>query len=153
MELISSSQEDTKKIGRAIGKLLTAGDVVCLYGDLGSGMTCLAQGIIKGLDVAEDKYLRSPTFTLINQYKGRMPVCHLDLYRLDNINEIEDIGIEEHIHGDEVVIIEWAERMERLLPEKRIDIHISSININTRKIVILCPDNRFEPLSLKNLGI
>ncbi|HBA26537.1 MAG TPA: tRNA (adenosine(37)-N6)-threonylcarbamoyltransferase complex ATPase subunit type 1 TsaE [Nitrospinae bacterium] len=153
MELISSSQEDTKKIGRAIGKLLTAGDVVCLYGDLGSGKTCLAQGIIKGLDVAEDKYLRSPTFTLINQYKGRMPACHLDLYRLDNINEIEDIGIEEHIHGDEVVIIEWAERMERLLPEKRIDIHISSININTRKIVILCPDNRFEPLSLKNLGI
>ena len=153
MELISSSQEDTKKIGRAIGKLLTAGDVVCLYGDLGSGKTCLAQGIIKGLDVAEDKYLRSPTFTLINQYKGRMPACHLDLYRLDNINEIEDIGIEEHICGDEVVIIEWAERMERLLPEKRIDIHISSININTRKIVILCPDNRFEPLSLKNLGI
>jgi len=153
VELISSSQEDTKKIGRAIGKLLTAGDVVCLYGDLGSGKTCLAQGIIKGLDVAEDKYLRSPTFTLINQYKGRMPACHLDLYRLDNINEIEDIGIEEHIHGDEVVIIEWAERMERLLPEKRIDIHISSININTRKIVILCPDNRFEPLSLKNLGI
>ena len=153
MELISSSQEDTKKIGRAIGKLLTAGDVVCLYGDLGSGKTCLAQGIIKGLDVAEDKYLRSPTFTLINQYKGRMPACHLDLYRLDNINEIEDIGIEEHIHGDEVVIIEWAERMERLLPEKSIDIHISSININTRKIVILCPDNRFEPLSLKNLGI
>ena len=153
MELISSSQEDTKKIGRAIGKLLTAGDVVCLYGDLGSGKTCLAQGIIKGLDVAEDKYLRSPTFTLINQYKGRMPVCHLDLYRLDNINEVEDIGIEEHMCGDEVVIIEWAERMERLLPEKRIDIHISSININTRKIVILCPDNRFEPLSLKNLGI
>src|SRR3989338_4365375 len=153
MELISSSHEETQKIGKAIGKLLTAGDVVCLYGDLGSGKTCLAQGIIKGLDVAEDKYLRSPTFTLINQYKGRMPVCHLDLYRLDNINEVEDIGIEEHMCGDEVVIIEWAERMERLLPEKRIDIHISSININTRKIVILCPDNRFEPLSLKNLGI
>lgn len=142
--IISSSPEESQKIGRAIGKLLTAGDVVCLYGDLGSGKTCLAQGIIKGLDVAEDKYLRSPTFTLINQYKGRMPVCHLDLYRLDNINEIEDIGIEEHIGGDEVVIIEWAERLEKLLPEKRIDIHISSVNVNTRKLIISCPDNRFE---------
>lgn len=144
MEIISSSPEETQKIGKAIGKLLTAGDVICLYGDLGSGKTCLAQGIIKGLDVAEDKYLRSPTFTLINQYKGRIPVCHLDLYRLDNINEVEDIGIEEHIGGDEVVIVEWAERMERLLPEKRIDIHISSVDNKTRRFIILCPDNRFE---------
>lgn len=144
MEIISSSHEETQKIGKAIGKLLIAGDVVCLYGDLGSGKTCLAQGIIKGLDVAEDKYLRSPTFTLINQYKGRMPVCHLDLYRLDNINEVEAIGIEEHMCGDEVIIIEWAERLEKLLPQKRIDMHISSVDINTRKLIISCPDNRFE---------
>jgi tRNA threonylcarbamoyladenosine biosynthesis protein TsaE len=144
MELISYSPEETRKIGIAIGRLLKSDDVVCLYGDLGSGKTCLAQGIIKGLDVAEDKYLRSPTFTLINQYKGRMPVCHLDLYRLDNISEIEDIGMEEHLHDEEVLIIEWAERMERLLPQKRIDIHIYSVDANTRKFTISCPDNRFE---------
>ncbi|MEK6545428.1 MAG: tRNA (adenosine(37)-N6)-threonylcarbamoyltransferase complex ATPase subunit type 1 TsaE, partial [Nitrospinota bacterium] len=106
----------------------------------------LAQGIIKGLDVAEDKYLRSPTFTLINQYKGRMPVCHLDLYRLDNLYEIQNIGVEEHLYGDEVIIIEWAERLKELLPEKRVNIHISTIDINTRKFTILSPDNRFESL-------
>lgn len=146
MELISSSHEETQKIGKAIGKLLTSGDIVCLYGDLGSGKTCLAQGIIKGLDVVEDKYLRSPTFTLINQYKGRMPVSHLDLYRLDNLYEIQNIGVEEHLYGDEVIIIEWAERLKELLPEKRINIHISTIDINTRKFTILSPDNRFESL-------
>lgn len=152
MELISSSPEETQKIGIAIGRLLTAGDVVCLYGDLGSGKTCLAQGIIKGLDVASDKYLRSPTFTLINQYKGRMPVCHLDLYRMGNIEEIENIGIEEYFSGDEVVIIEWAEKLERLLPEKRIDINIEAVNIGTRKFIISCPDERFEFKDEENSG-
>jgi tRNA threonylcarbamoyladenosine biosynthesis protein TsaE len=150
MEILSSSPEETKKIGVAIGRLLTAGDIVCLYGDLGSGKTCLAQGIIKGLDVGDDKYLRSPTFTLINQYKGRIPVCHLDLYRLDNLGEIENIGIEEHFSGDEVVIIEWAEKLERLLPERRIDINIETADINTRKFIISCSDERFDHLPNPN---
>ncbi len=147
MEIISFSPKDTQRIGAAIGKLLTAGDILCLYGDLGSGKTCLAQGIIKGLDVASDKYLRSPTFTLINQYKGRVPVCHLDLYRMNNIEEIENIGIEDHFSGDEVVIIEWAEKLERLLPERRIDINIETTDINARRFIISCPDKRFDFLA------
>ncbi|MBI3600662.1 MAG: tRNA (adenosine(37)-N6)-threonylcarbamoyltransferase complex ATPase subunit type 1 TsaE [Nitrospinae bacterium] len=150
MEIISSSPEQTQRIGAAIGKLLKSGDIVCLYGDLGSGKTCLAQGIIKGLDVASDKYLRSPTFTLINQYMGRVPVCHLDLYRMNNIEEIENIGIEEHFSGDEVVIIELAEKLEKLLPERRIDINIETADVNTRKFIISCPDERFVHLPNPN---
>ncbi|MEK6591276.1 MAG: tRNA (adenosine(37)-N6)-threonylcarbamoyltransferase complex ATPase subunit type 1 TsaE [Nitrospinota bacterium] len=152
MEIISSGPEMTREIGRAIGDLLISGDIICLYGDLGSGKTCLAQGMIKGLGVMEEKYLRSPSFTLINQYKGRLAVCHIDLYRIDNPEEIEDIGIEEHLYGDEVVIIEWAEKLKGSLPEGKIDIHIFFIDMYTRKLIISCPDSRVKEFSRLRVG-
>lgn|SRR5690625_3607556 len=98
------------------------GDILCLNGDLGAGKTTMTQSIGKGLGV--DDYITSPTFTLINEYKGRIWVYHFDVYRLENVEDLYDIGFDEYFYGHGVCIIEWAEKIEKLLPEDRIVIDI-----------------------------
>ena len=122
MKKILKSLEDTKEFGINFGKTLRPGDVVCLNGDLGAGKTTLTKAIGLGLEVED--YITSPTFALINEYEGKFPVYHFDTYRLEYIEEVEDLGFDEYIYGNGVSIIEWADRIEKILPEDRIIIDI-----------------------------
>src|SRR3989339_984824 len=112
----SRNAKETVELGRKIGKKLKANDVVCLTGTLGAGKTTLVQGIAAGLDVKD--YVNSPTFIIINEHPGRLVLYHIDLYRLEDGAEIEDLGLEEYFNAGGVCVIEWAEKLGDLLPKK-----------------------------------
>jgi tRNA threonylcarbamoyladenosine biosynthesis protein TsaE len=143
--VIASSPEQTWEIGRLLGKLLEAGDTVCLFGDLGAGKTNLAYGIARGLDVRE-QYITSPTFTFVNEYQGRVPLYHIDLYRLKGPDELENIGFDEYLESDGVTVIEWAERAEDELPVKRLSVYLSSVDDKSRELGFLPEGERYEKL-------
>jgi tRNA threonylcarbamoyladenosine biosynthesis protein TsaE len=128
------SEEETRKIGRAIGKSLLPGDVICLVGELGSGKTTITQGIAQGLEVRGS--VCSASFKLINEYRGRIPVYHFDLFRLDKLSEVEELGYREYFYNQGVTIIEWAEKIKPLWPEERMEIELRIISENNREIDI-----------------
>ena len=121
----SESPEETQALGEKLGKTLTQGDVIALIGDLGTGKTCLTQGIARGIGTAPDEVVSSPSYILINEYNGKVPIYHIDLYRLENSEEIAELGLSEYMEGDGICIIEWAERMADALPDTCIKIHIT----------------------------
>ncbi len=135
-DLVSQHSDDTICIGKIIGEHLKGGDVVALRGELGAGKTCLTQGIAKGLRIPETYYVTSPTFTLINEYPGRIPLYHMDAYRLSGSRDLEDMGYEEYFYGDGVVVIEWAEKVDDIIPAEALLIHLEHSNGDTRKIRI-----------------
>ena len=120
MQITTHSPEETFELGRQLPDYLQAGDLVLLFGDLGCGKTLLTQGIGQGLGVAKDEYIRSPSFTLINEYLAKFPIIHIDLYRLDNAAEIESIGLEDVLYTNAVTIIEWAEKLYKTASNKEI---------------------------------
>ena len=132
--VFTASPEETQRLGERLAQELEPQSVVALIGDLGSGKTCLTQGICAGLKV--DDYVTSPSFTLINEYQGRVPVYHFDLFRIDDPTEMLDLGCDEYLYGDGVCIIEWAEKMGPLLPPGRIEIRIERIGETKRQIHI-----------------
>ncbi len=119
----TSSAEETQALGERIGRALEPGVVIALTGGLGAGKTTLTKGIARGLEVAD--IIHSPTFTLIHEHEGRLPVYHFDLYRLDTPEQLDDLGHEDYFYGGGVAVIEWAERAGDLLPPDRVDIHIT----------------------------
>ena len=134
--MISKSIEETIEIGSKIAKDLKPGDVVALIGDLGSGKTVLTKGIARGLGVKETRYVNSPTFVIIKEHKGNIPLYHFDLYRLNKTGMYDEIGFEEYFYGDGVTVIEWADKIEKLLPKKRIEVRLSVAGEDKRKIEI-----------------
>ncbi len=143
MNILSRGPEETREIGRKIGERLMRGDVVALTGILGAGKTCLVQGLVNGLEVKTD-YITSPSFVLINEYQGRMPVYHFDVYRLNEEKEVLDLGYEEYIDGAGVTIIEWADKISRLLPRRSIRILLTitgpgkrTLNIRSSRDLVL----------------
>lgn len=117
----SNRPEDTFAIGEKLGRAAASGQLFTLTGDLGVGKTVLTQGIAKGLDIEEA--VNSPTFTILQVYEsGRIPLYHLDVYRIGDISEMDEIGYEDFFYGQGLCIIEWAELVEELLPEKRTEI-------------------------------
>lgn len=136
LEIISKSEEETKTIAKKLGSILSAGDIICISGNLGAGKTVFASGISKGLGISEQ--ISSPTFTIVNEYTGRLPFYHFDAYRI-NSNEFLDIGGDEYFYYEGVTLIEWPENISDILPEERLDIFIdynesSSEDFETRKI-------------------
>jgi len=107
--------KETQDFGLKLGSILRGGEVICFIGDLGAGKTILTKSIAKGLGVKD--YVTSPTFTLINEYKGRVPLYHFDVYRLEGVEDILDLGFEEYFYSKGVTIIEWGNKIERALPE------------------------------------
>lgn len=112
LEIISHADAETRTLGQKIGSLLYHGLIVTLTGDLGSGKTCLVQGLARGLDISDEYIVTSPSYTLINEYPGRLPLYHVDLYRIDNPVDFDDIGLYDIVAGSGVTAIEWADRMQ-----------------------------------------
>ncbi len=110
------SPSETEKIGFEMGKNASAGDIYCLSGDLGVGKTVFTRGFAKGLGV-EDEYITSPTFTIINEYEGRLNLYHFDVYRIGSIEEMDDTGYEDYFFGKGVCLVEWAELIKEIIPE------------------------------------
>ncbi|AZR71988.1 tRNA (N6-adenosine(37)-N6)-threonylcarbamoyltransferase complex ATPase TsaE [Anoxybacter fermentans] len=119
----TNSPEETVDFGKKLGKLIEPGMVILLIGDLGAGKTCLAGGILKALGVED--YVTSPTYTLVNEYWGSLPVAHFDLYRLDEPDQLFDIGFEEYLDGERVVLIEWPERANGYLPPTHLKVELT----------------------------
>ena len=142
---ITNSPEDTIGLGRKIGKLLKAGDVVALVGNLGAGKTVIANGLCCGLEVKES-YITSPTYTIINQYDGRVPVYHIDLYRLKNSSELYNLGWDEYIYGYGVCVIEWADKAGEMLPEEYLTVNIEVTGTNKRKITLQAKGQSYKSL-------
>lgn len=116
LHLVSHSPNDTRAIGRVIGESALPGNVILLIGPLGAGKTCLTQGIAWGLGISE--YTRSPTFVIMTQYKGRLSLFHIDLFRIDSNMEVQDLGIDEYINSTGVCVVEWADRAIEFFPQK-----------------------------------
>jgi tRNA threonylcarbamoyladenosine biosynthesis protein TsaE len=134
--MITASAKETVRLGEKLASGLEKGDVVALYGDLGSGKTTFTKGIGQGLGVKDSRHINSPTFVLIKEYEARIPLYHLDLYRLDNLQSIEEIAAIEYIYGDGVAIIEWAEKIKRLLPKRHIAVNFVIKDENKREITV-----------------
>jgi tRNA threonylcarbamoyladenosine biosynthesis protein TsaE len=136
IEIITHSPEETKALGQKIGRQLEPGAVIALTGELGSGKTVLVQGLAAGLEVPADYYITSPTFTFINEYPGRHPFYHADLYRIENRGDLDEIGLFEIIHGEGITAIEWADRLQEDISAQYLDIHLEIVDDETRKFFI-----------------
>ena len=132
--IASTSPDDTEAAGERLGQTLHPGDVVALTGDLGAGKTCFVQGLARGLGVTARA--TSPTFVLVNEYRGRLSVHHVDAYRTTSVTELADLGLDEMIDGDGVTVIEWAEKAAPLLPARTIHVHIDGVGDEPRAIRI-----------------
>jgi tRNA threonylcarbamoyladenosine biosynthesis protein TsaE len=128
--------EQTLAFGYHIGTVVQAGDVILLTGDLGAGKTTLTQAIGRGLQVAARCYITSPTFSLLHEYPGRIPLYHMDLYRLAGEEEIEELGFEEYIYGQGLTVIEWPERLGELTPRNYLEIKLISPTPETRHVTL-----------------
>lgn len=145
MEFIVDSLDDTMNLGKQLGSLAKPGDIICLTGDLGTGKTHFSKGVAKGLGI--DSPITSPTFTIVNEYEGRLKLYHFDVYRVNDPDEIEAIGFDEYIFSDAVSIIEWANYINELIPEEHIWVEIKKIpemGINFRKIIINYYGDRYS---------
>jgi len=138
-EINTTYPGQTEALGKSLAKRLKAGDVVALYGDLGAGKTCLVRGLAQALGTAEDT-VTSPTFTLLNEYQGRIPLYHFDLYRLHTPQELEDLGCDDYFYGDGICILEWAEKAGVLLPHCHWKVYFTILDGDKRLIRIISPD-------------
>lgn len=145
VSLNSCCAEDTQRIGRVIGEHAQAGDIVLLVGDLGAGKTTLTQGILWGLGSVE--YARSPTFVLATEYEGRIHLYHIDLYRLDNIQDMSDLGLDEYLYGEGITVVEWADKGTGLFPEDTLKVSLKSSGEDTRVIKFEYLDDRHKPMA------
>lgn len=134
-EEISESEAETKKIARRFAANLQAGSVVCLKGDLGAGKTHFVKGMAAAFDI-DERSVNSPTFTLINEYEGSLPLYHFDCYRMESVREALEIGAEEYFYGEGVSVIEWPERIQEIIPPEAVWITITSLAPSKRKFVI-----------------
>ncbi len=132
LDFISHSARQTGQFGAQLGGLLAPGDLILLDGSVGAGKTTMAQGIARGLGISEP--VVSPSFTIAREYAGRLPLYHIDLYRLAPGSELESIGIEDYLYGDGVVVIEWPDRADALLPAEHLQVRLHVISDTQRSI-------------------
>ncbi|MEW5925298.1 MAG: tRNA (adenosine(37)-N6)-threonylcarbamoyltransferase complex ATPase subunit type 1 TsaE [Candidatus Zixiibacteriota bacterium] len=133
--IITRSVDETMDLGGKMADRLRSGDVISLSGPLGAGKTCFIKGLAQGLGINVND-VRSPSFTLVNELYGRLPLYHFDLYRMKNINELYEIGWDDYLMRDGVTVVEWGEKAENLLPRESIKIEIEIISDETRRIII-----------------
>jgi tRNA threonylcarbamoyladenosine biosynthesis protein TsaE len=132
VSLATKSAGQTEAVGEAIGSQLRAGDLVVLTGDLGAGKTTFAKGLARALGVTQP--VTSPTFTIVQEYDGRLPLAHVDVYRLDRIQELHDLGFEELLEG-RVTVVEWGEAIAQILPRDRVDVRIAMDDDDAHRVL------------------
>lgn len=148
MQTITNSSQETIELGKIISRLLKKGDVLALFGNLGSGKTTLVKGIAKGLKV-KHQIVNSPSFVLLKEYKGKLPIYHFDFYRIRKGDEAYSVGLEEFLFGKGICVIEWADRVKRFLPKNYLDIALKFKDKNRRKITINGFGSRYKELVRK----
>ncbi len=144
LNLITHSPEQTRKLGTSIGRLALPGDVFLLVGELGAGKTCLTQGIAWGLDIRE--YTLSPSFVIMRELYGRLPLYHIDLYRLDDIEEIAELGLDDYLYGSGVCVVEWAEKGLGIMPVDHLLIEISHLSDTERQFQLKPSGQRYSEM-------
>jgi tRNA threonylcarbamoyladenosine biosynthesis protein TsaE len=137
---VTSHPDDTKRIGVHLGRSAQKGNFFAFCGPLGSGKTTLIQGFAEGFEVENDEYVRSPTFALVHQYRGKHPLYHFDFYRLSHWSEAQDIGFTDYLDGKGVVVVEWADRFPQLWPTDRLEIHIKILPAGGRSLYLRAYD-------------
>ncbi|PLR82245.1 MULTISPECIES: tRNA (adenosine(37)-N6)-threonylcarbamoyltransferase complex ATPase subunit type 1 TsaE [Bacillus] len=141
-EFLSVKPEDTAEFSKQLGGLLQPGDVIALEGDLGAGKTTFTKGLASGLGIT--RTVNSPTFTIIKEYQGRIPLYHMDVYRVEN--EFEDLGFDEYFEGDGVTVVEWAHLIRDQLPEEMLTIFLYHVGNNERRIVLEPKGQHYEEI-------
>ncbi|MET3700117.1 tRNA threonylcarbamoyladenosine biosynthesis protein TsaE [Bacillus oleivorans] len=136
------NEKELIALGELLGRLLRPKDVIALEGDLGAGKTTFTKGIAKGLDI--ERVVNSPTFTIVKEYHGRVPLYHMDVYRLEDSDE--DLGFDEYFYGEGVTVVEWAHLVEEYLPPERLTIHIQYEGSGGRKLVFIPTGQRYYEL-------
>ena len=142
IQAVSHGPEDTRTIGNILGTHAKSGDVFLLLGSLGIGKTCLTQGILWGL--GSEEYARSPTFVIVLEYQGRLKMYHMDLYRLDTSEEISEIGLDEYLFGDDVCVIEWADKIPTTLPKQHLIVKIDYLEETERRFTLTDNNHQFS---------
>jgi tRNA threonylcarbamoyladenosine biosynthesis protein TsaE len=144
LDLVSYSPEETQRIGICLGKSAQPGDIFLLVGKLGAGKTCLTQGIAWGLDIKD--YALSPSFVIMRELYGRLPLYHIDLFRLERLAEIEDLGLDDYLYGGGVCVVEWAEKGLELLPPEHLLIEIDFLDDSQRSFRLRPSGKRYQEL-------
>ena len=152
-EIVSHSPEETQQLGMRLGQLARPGDVFLLVGELGTGKTCLTQGIAWGLNIKE--YTLSPSFVIIRELRGRLPLYHMDLYRVNRMEEIVELGLDDYFYGKGVCVVEWAEKGLSLLPAEHLFIQLSYLSDTERRLQFKPSGKRYRELleQLKRLPL
>ncbi|MBI4525559.1 MAG: tRNA (adenosine(37)-N6)-threonylcarbamoyltransferase complex ATPase subunit type 1 TsaE [Deltaproteobacteria bacterium] len=149
--VFTRSAAQTRSWGRKLGKLLRGGEIIGLSGELGTGKTCFARGLAEGLGVGKEAWIRSPSFTVINEYDGRLPVYHIDLYRIDTPNGIEELNLRDYLFSDGVSVIEWFERLPPGEVDEFLRVSMAHTKGNERELTFESCGDRYEKI-LRVLG-
>jgi len=143
-EITSHSPEETQDLGAHLGELAQPGDILLLVGKLGAGKTCLTQGIARGLGIRE--YATSPSFVMVRELYGRLPLYHMDFYRLENLEEIANLGLDDYFYGQGVSVVEWADKGLSLLPPEHLLVEMSYVSDTGRRLKLKARGKRYREL-------
>ena len=144
--IVTTSPRQSQNLGRNLGRLVQGGEIIGLVGDLGAGKTCFVRGFAEGIEVDVDAWVRSPTFTLINEYSGRLPVYHIDLYRVGKQEELNSLNLREYLYGDGVSLIEWFEFLPASEVDEHLELRISHGGGNKRELTFIAHGQKYEVL-------
>ncbi|HEX9787534.1 MAG TPA: tRNA (adenosine(37)-N6)-threonylcarbamoyltransferase complex ATPase subunit type 1 TsaE [Candidatus Binatia bacterium] len=148
--VVSNSSRATMGLGKSLGKLVQGSEIIGLVGELGAGKTCFVRGFAAGIGVRREAWVRSPSFTLINEYQGRLPVYHIDLYRVGKQEEIEALHLRDYLYADGVSLIEWFEHLPAAEVDDYLEVRIAHAGGAKREITFTPHGARYEPI-IKNL--
>ena len=150
--VITRSPQQTRSYGRRMGRLMQGGEIIGIVGELGTGKTCFVRGVAEGLDVGKGAWIRSPTFTLINEYHGRLPVYHIDLYRISSRHELEGLNLREYLYSDGVSLIEWFEHLPEAEVDEFLEVRLAYADGVQRELVFIPCGPRYEHIVEKMKG-
>lgn len=142
--VLTRSPRQTMSWGSRLGRLLKGGEIIALIGELGTGKTCFVRGVAQGLEVGKDAWIRSPSFTLINEYQGRLPVYHIDLYRVETRAQLEGLNLREYLYADGASLIEWFENLPAGEVDAYLEVRMTHVDGNRRQLTFSPHGQRYE---------
>ena len=142
--VVTHSEQETRRWGTRLARLLHGGEIIGLVGELGAGKTCLVRGVAEGLEVSKNAWIRSPSFNLINEYEGRLPIYHIDLYRIGGREETEGLNLREYLYGDGVSLVEWFEHLPAEEADEHLELRMTHAGGNRRRLNFIAHGERYE---------